>query len=87
MLLDSTTVLFGSGMGDANSHKNSDLPIILAGGGSNFSFGLDLKDVAPMFGALTTGDSLAASRTVSLIAAGSLSESRQLLFQILSSPA
>jgi hypothetical protein len=32
MLLDSTTVLFGSGMGDANSHKNSDLPIILAGG-------------------------------------------------------
>jgi hypothetical protein len=32
-LLDSTTVLFGSGMGDANSHKNSDLPILLAGGG------------------------------------------------------
>lgn len=32
-LLDSTTVLFGSGMGDANVHKNSDLPIILAGGG------------------------------------------------------
>jgi len=31
-LLDSTTVLFGSGMGDGNSHKNSDLPIILAGG-------------------------------------------------------
>jgi hypothetical protein len=32
-LLDSTTVLFGSGMGNANSHTNSDLPIILAGGG------------------------------------------------------
>ena len=32
-LLDSTTVLFGSGMGDGNSHKNSDLPIVLAGGG------------------------------------------------------
>ena len=32
-LLDSTAVIFGSGMGDANSHKNSDLPIILAGGG------------------------------------------------------
>jgi len=32
-LLDSTTVLFGSGIGDANTHKNSDLPIILAGGG------------------------------------------------------
>lgn len=33
MLLDSTTVLFGSGMGDGNVHRNSDLPIILAGGG------------------------------------------------------
>lgn len=32
-LLDSTAVLFGSGMGNANSHTNSDLPIILAGGG------------------------------------------------------
>jgi hypothetical protein len=31
--LDNTAVLFGSGMGDANTHKNSDLPIILAGGG------------------------------------------------------
>ena len=31
-LLDSTSVLFGSGIGDANTHKNSDLPIILAGG-------------------------------------------------------
>ena len=32
-LLDSTTVLFGSGIGDANTHKNSDLPVVLAGGG------------------------------------------------------
>ncbi len=32
-LLDSTAVLFGSGMGDGNTHKNTDLPIILAGGG------------------------------------------------------
>ncbi len=32
-LLESTIVLFGSGMGDANTHKNSDLPILLAGGG------------------------------------------------------
>jgi hypothetical protein len=32
-LLDSTAVLFGSGMGDGNSHSNSDLPIVLAGGG------------------------------------------------------
>ncbi len=32
-LLDDTMVLFGSGMGNANSHTNHDLPIILAGGG------------------------------------------------------
>jgi hypothetical protein len=32
-LLDSTAVLFGSGIGDANSHKNSNLPVIMAGGG------------------------------------------------------
>jgi hypothetical protein len=32
-LFDSTAVLFGSGMGNANSHTNSNLPIILAGGG------------------------------------------------------
>ena len=32
-LLDSTMTLFGSGMGNANSHTNNDLPIILAGGG------------------------------------------------------
>ncbi len=32
-LLDSTMVLFGSGMGNGNAHVNTDLPIILAGGG------------------------------------------------------
>ncbi len=32
-LLDHTMVLMGSGMGNANSHINTDLPIILAGGG------------------------------------------------------
>lgn len=32
-LLDSTAVLFGSGMGNANSHTNTDLPIVMAGGG------------------------------------------------------
>lgn len=32
-LLDHTSVLFGSGMGNANSHTNYDLPMILAGGG------------------------------------------------------
>jgi len=32
-LLDQTAVLFGSGMGNANSHTNTDLPILVAGGG------------------------------------------------------
>jgi len=32
-LLDSTAVLFGSGMGNGHSHTNSDLPVVLAGGG------------------------------------------------------
>jgi hypothetical protein len=32
-LLDRTMVLFGSNMGDANTHDNTNLPILLAGGG------------------------------------------------------
>ena len=36
-LLDSTMVLFGSNLGNANAHTASDLPILLAGGG--FSHG------------------------------------------------
>lgn len=32
-LLDHTSVLFGSGMGNANSHTNTNLPIVVAGGG------------------------------------------------------
>lgn len=32
-LLDETMVLFGSGMANANSHTNNNLPVILAGGG------------------------------------------------------
>ena len=32
-LLDSTVVVFGSGMGNANTHDNSNLPTVLAGGG------------------------------------------------------
>lgn len=32
-LLDHSMVLFGSGMGNANAHTNSNLPLILAGGG------------------------------------------------------
>lgn len=43
-LLDSTSVLFGSGMGNGSSHKNSDLPIILAGGGYRHG---EFKQVEP----------------------------------------
>ena len=32
-LLDSTMVLYGSNMGDSNTHENTNLPILLAGGG------------------------------------------------------
>jgi hypothetical protein len=32
-LLDSTIVLYGSNMGDSNTHDNTNLPILLAGGG------------------------------------------------------
>ena len=32
-LLDSTMILFGSNMGDSNTHDNTNLPILLAGGG------------------------------------------------------
>lgn len=39
-LLDGTLVLFGSNMGDSNTHDNANLPILLAGGG--FSHGRHL---------------------------------------------
>jgi hypothetical protein len=32
-LLDNTQVLYGSCLGNANSHSNQNLPLILAGGG------------------------------------------------------
>ena len=32
-LLDSTAVVFGSGMGDSNTHDNTNLPTLVAGGG------------------------------------------------------
>lgn len=34
-LLDTTVVMFGTGMGDASRHSNRDLPTIVAGGGFN----------------------------------------------------
>jgi len=36
--------------------------IVLLGSGDTFSFGLDLKEVAPMFGALSSGDAGASAR-------------------------
>ena len=44
-LLDSTMLLFGSNMGDANTHDNTNLPILLVGGGfrhgQHLAFGRD----------------------------------------------
>ena len=46
-LLDSTVVLFGSGMGNASSHSSRNLPILLAGGGFKPAniIGLSVPDV------------------------------------------
>lgn len=49
-LLDDTLVLYGSNMGDSNTHNNTNLPILLAGGGfrhgSHLAFSRD--DNAPL---------------------------------------
>ena len=49
-LLDSTMVLYGSNMGDSNTHENTNLPILLAGG--NFQHGqhiaFDRHDNTPL---------------------------------------
>lgn len=34
-LLDSTAIVYGSGMGDSNTHDNTNLPALVAGGGLN----------------------------------------------------
>jgi hypothetical protein len=47
-LLDSTAVLFGSGIADANSHTNDDLPIIMAGGGYGRGEFKHLKERVPL---------------------------------------
>lgn len=41
-LLDSTIVMFGTGMGDASRHSNRDLPTLVAGGG--FQHGQHIKN-------------------------------------------
>jgi Protein of unknown function (DUF1552) len=51
-LLDSTVVLFGSGMGNASSHSSRDVPVLVAGGGlkhgSHHSFPKDGNKGAPL---------------------------------------
>lgn len=51
-LLNEAMVLFGSGMGDANSHTNSNLPVVLAGGGyrhgRHLAFGRKAADRPPL---------------------------------------
>ena len=47
-LLDSTMVLFGSGMGSGSRHTNSNLPIIFAGGGFKHGQHLDLGYKQPL---------------------------------------
>jgi hypothetical protein len=38
-LLDNTTILYGSGMGDSHYHDNHDLPLVLFGGTDTFAHG------------------------------------------------
>lgn len=47
-LLDCTQVLFGSGLGNASSHSNRDLPILLAGGGFQHGKHVRLKEKTPL---------------------------------------
>ncbi|HAD60322.1 MAG TPA: hypothetical protein DCG12_13850 [Planctomycetaceae bacterium] len=51
-LLDSTVVLFGSGMGNASSHSSRDVPVLVAGGGlkhgSHHSFPKDENKGTPL---------------------------------------
>ena len=43
-LLDSTTVMLSSGMGNAHSHSNQQLPVLIAGGGFKHRGYVDLSD-------------------------------------------
>ena len=49
-LLDRTMVLFGSCMGNANSHSNTNLPVLLAGGGFRHAghLAFDAKNNQPL---------------------------------------
>ncbi|MEC7680097.1 MAG: hypothetical protein VX694_12570, partial [Planctomycetota bacterium] len=51
-LLDTTIVMFGSGMGNASSHSSRDVPIMVAGGGlrhgSHHSFPKEAHSGTPL---------------------------------------
>ena len=47
-LLDTTQVLFGSGLGNGNRHTNDNLPMILAGGGFRHGQHLDCAEKQPL---------------------------------------
>lgn len=47
-LLDSTTVLFGSGMGSGSRHSSNNLPLIMAGGGWKHAGHLDMQNKQPL---------------------------------------
>lgn len=53
-LLDTTMVLFGSGMGDASTHSNTNIPTLVAGGG--FKHGTHVKTDRKAKGAHLLGD-------------------------------
>jgi hypothetical protein len=47
-MLDSTQILYSSGMSDGNSHSNQNLPIILAGGGFTHGTMIDIQGKQPL---------------------------------------
>src|SRR6185436_4274489 len=47
-LLDTTQVLFGSGLGNGNRHTNDNLPLILAGGGFRHGRHIDAEEKQPL---------------------------------------
>ncbi len=47
-MLDSTSVLFGSGMGSGSRHTSTNLPLILAGGGWKHGQHLDVQNKQPL---------------------------------------
>ena len=56
-LLDHSLILFGSGMGDGNLHRHSDLPVLMAGklsGKFQTGYHLDYKQDTPMANLLVT---------------------------------